>query len=156
VGSGFAWGVFCGGFGQGEAVNPAAHPSPSRARAQGGLPKWKSCGGFSHCGNILGGLLVFFKICYNPRMGYWRQHAKTLIYEGYREAIASGQRGRAIRRWVNKYYFPKYGAPRAKYPYRVWVEELNALMARELAGVRQMVLPIPHQETSAAAFAMVR
>lgn len=73
--------------------------------------------------------------------GYWRQKAQKIIGDAYRQAKDSGLRGRAVRRHITKQY-ALYGHPRSKYPYRVWLEELDALMYKELNGCSQLVLTL--------------
>jgi hypothetical protein len=79
-------------------------------------------------------------------MGNWRIKAKRIIQAALREAKAKGIGGRALRRFITKSY-PAYGyldeqgrPIRGKYPYRVWLEELDAVMFRELNGCAQMGL----------------
>jgi hypothetical protein len=72
-------------------------------------------------------------------MGHWRKKAKEIIGAALIEGKASGVRGRALRRFITKKY-PEYGHPRSKYPYRVWLQELDAVMYRELNGCSQIIL----------------
>jgi len=65
--------------------------------------------------------------------------AKSIIEQALQKAKKNGVRGRALRREINK-DFPLYGHKRSKYPYRVWLEELDAVMHKELFGVSQVVL----------------
>ncbi len=74
-------------------------------------------------------------------MGFWRNKARTIIQAALVEAKKNGARGRALRRAANQQY-AEYGHPRSKYPYRVWLEELDAIMFRELNGCSQMALGI--------------
>ena len=83
-------------------------------------------------------------------MGTWRKKAKQIISEAYQEAKKSGARGRAVRRFINKHY-EKYGHPRSKYPYRVWLEELDALMYIEMNGTSQLPLMIQLENIGGAA-----
>ena len=72
-------------------------------------------------------------------MGKWRKKARDIIYSAYAEAKSLGVKGRAVRRFINK-KFPQYGHSRSKYPYRVWLDELDLLMYREINGVEQLGL----------------
>lgn len=72
-------------------------------------------------------------------MGYWRTKAKRIIQTALADAKVNGIRGRALRREVNR-RFEEYGHPRSKYPYRVWLQELDAAMFKELNGCSQMSL----------------
>lgn len=72
-------------------------------------------------------------------MGFWRTKARQIIHKALLEAKAKGLRGRAIRRHITKFY-PEYGHPRCKYPYRVWLDEVDTVMEKELSGYSQMVL----------------
>lgn len=69
-------------------------------------------------------------------MPKWRTKAKEIQRQAVEDARREGVRGRALRRWVNGYY-EKYAARRWKFPYRVWLDELNDLMAMELSGCEQ-------------------
>lgn len=71
--------------------------------------------------------------------GYWRTKAKQIQALAVAEARREGVRGRALRRWVNG-YFSQYAERRWKHQYRVWLDELNKLMACELAGCEQVKL----------------
>ena len=79
-------------------------------------------------------------------MGFWRKKAEQVINAAYQEAKKSGLRGRAVRRFITKHY-PEYGYMtddgrplRCKYPYRVWLEVLDALMYQEINGCAQLVI----------------
>lgn len=81
-------------------------------------------------------------------MGTWRKRAKQIIAVALRLGKSRGIRGRALRRFITKSY-PEYGfldefgrPVRAKYPYRVWLEELDAVMFKELHGLSQTMLDL--------------
>ena len=74
-------------------------------------------------------------------MGKWRSRAREIIYQAYFEAKQLGLRGRSIRRFITQRY-SLYGYPRKKFPYRVWLNEIDALMYRELNGASQVFLPL--------------
>jgi hypothetical protein len=76
-------------------------------------------------------------------MGFWRKKAKEIILAAYRDAKKQGLRGRAVRRFITKNY-AAYGHPRAKYPYRVWLEELDALMYKEMNGCSQLIFDLAY------------
>lgn len=78
-------------------------------------------------------------------MGFWRKKARALIASAIAEAKENGVRGRALRRAANQKYneyrpAEAFAHPRSKYPYRVWLQELDAVMFRELNGCAQMSL----------------
>ena len=72
-------------------------------------------------------------------MGKWRTTAQKIIGAAYQEAKNSGVRGRAVRRFINQRY-SQYAVNRKKYPYRVWLEELDRVMYGELFGTAQLSL----------------
>lgn len=72
-------------------------------------------------------------------MGQWRTKARKIIGAALLEGKAQGIRGRALRRFIGQRY-PEYSDTRMKYPYRVWLEELDKAMFQELNGCNQMVL----------------
>lgn len=78
-------------------------------------------------------------------MGFWRKKARAVIMKAITEAKENGVRGRALRRAANQRYdeyrpAAEFAHPRSKYPYRVWLQELDAIMFRELNGCSQMML----------------